>query len=466
MSQKKNRFAKIALFMAILFFLPKVVSAADSRSPDVRIFNSSDTVLTEEFSAYSPDFTGGVSVAACDLDGNGTSEFVTAPGTGGGPQIRTFDTSGSPVFTPGFFAYAENFRGGVNVACEDLDGDGKAEIVTAPKSNGGPQVRIFDRYGHSIFTPGFFAYDEKFRGGVNLAIGDIDGGGLKEIITAPALGSEGKVKIFNRFGALLNFDIQPFHPDFTGGISITTANVDGGAEEELIMAVQSQDVSLVKVIKPNINQQLIGEFIAFPNSFKGGINVSGGDVDRDGYDEIIVAANSGGGPHVKAFEAYGQPIQTNLFAYEDDFRGGVNLAMADINADGTEEIITAPNKKNSDLKVTSILVDLSEQRLYAYNENTLIKTFLVSTGVPGMDTHTGQFSVSQKTYSKLYAGPGFFLPNTLWNMRFDGPRWLHGAYWHNNFGHKMSHGCVNIDYKNAKWLYNLTAVGTRVTVRQ
>ena len=466
MGKKNYRLIKIAIFSVILFFLPRLVAAVDGRSPDIRIFNSANTSLTEEFSAYSPNFTGGVSVAACDLDGNGTSEFVTAPGMGGGPQIRTFDTSGRPIFTPGFFAYAENFRGGVNVTCDDLDGDGTAEIVTAPKSNGGPHIRIFDRYGHSVFTIGFFAYDEKFRGGVNLSIGDIDGGGLKEIITSPVLGHEGRVKIFNRYGSLLNYNIQPFHPDFTGGISITTANVDGGAEEELIMAVQSQDVALIKVIKPAANLQLIGEFIAFPKTFKGGVNVSGGDIDQDGLDEIIVAANSGGGPHVKVFEAYGTQIPASLFAYEDDFRGGVNLATADIDADGADDIITAPNKKNNDLKVTRIVVDLSEQRLYAYNNDVLIKTFLVSTGVPGMDTRTGEFHVNQKTYSKLYAGPGFFLPNTLWNMRFDGPRWLHGAYWHNNFGRRMSHGCVNIEYKNAEWLYNLTSVGTRVTVRQ
>jgi len=456
----------IVFILAILFFVPKIAWATDFRSPEVKIFNTNTSNINRSFFAFPESFKGGASIAVCDLDGNGYEEIVVGAGFGGGPQVRTLDSHGQSKFTPGFFAYDNNFKGGVNVACGDLDADGYAEIVTAPKVNGGPHIRIFNRYGRPIFTLGFFAYDSGFKGGVNIAIGDIDGGGLKEIIVAPASSLEPKVKVFNRYGNQLDFDIFPFHPDFAGGVSLATANVDGGPEDELIVAVQSQDSAWVKVIKVGADQPPLGDFLAFPQEFKGGVNVAGGDIDHDGFDEVIVSANSGGGPHIRMFEAFGEPKSTNFFAYESEFRGGVNAASGDVNNNGYDEILTSPNRRIFTGTVTKIIVDLSEQRLWAYEGDYLLKTFLVSTGLPRTPTRPGDFRISQKIYSKLYSGPDYYLPNTLWNMRFDSSKLLHGAYWHNNFGHRMSHGCINIAYPNAEWLYNSTPMWTEVIVRQ
>lgn len=456
----------IAGCLAILFLVvPKTVQATDWRSPEVKYFNANPISQLQSFYAFTESFNGGMSVAVCDLDGNGFQEIVVGAGPGGGSQVRILDSQGQSRFTPGFFAYGPYFKGGVNVACDDLDADGLAEIVTAPRTNGGSHIRIFNRYGQPVFTPGFFAYKENIKAGWNLAIGDIDGGGLKEIIVAPAYNAEPKVHVFNRYGSQLDFNIYPFHPDFSGGVSLAVANVDGGVEDELVVAVQSQDSALVKVIKVGHNQSPLGKFVAFSEGFKGGVNVAGGDVDNDGFDEIIVAANSGGGPHVKVFEAYGEDKGYDFFPYEIDFRGGVQVSAGDVNYDGLIEIITTPSKKFLQGVVTRIEVDLSEQRLWAYEGDYLLRTFLVSTGLARTPTRPGNFQISQKIYSKLYSGPDYYLPNALWNMRFDGSRLLHGAYWHNNFGHPMSHGCINISYPDAEWLYNNTPMWTEVIVR-
>ncbi len=451
---------------AVFLVLPIAADAADTRTTEIRITTSGYPDTVTNFYPYTDAFKNGAAVASCDLDGNGYEEIITGAGPGGGPQVRIFDSLGESKFTPGFFAYDEEFRGGINVACGDLDHDGTAEIVTAPQSNGGPHVRIFDRYGRPKFTPGFFAYDEQMKGGVNVAVGDLDGAGLPEIIVAPASSQEPRVYAYNRFGERLSYDIMPFHEEFGGGVSLAVLDVDGDSRDELAMAVQRFDIAWVKVMRIGQGQAVLGEFSAFPETFKGGVNIAGGDIDRDGYDEVIAAANSNGGPHVRAFEAYGKVLPYSYFAYEHEFRGGVLVGSGDINNDGYDEVIAAPLKKVFTGKVTSIIVDLSEQRLYAYEGDTAVKTFLVSTGLPSTPTRPGNFSVSQKVYSKLYSGQDFYLPNTLWNMRFDGSRLLHGAYWHNNFGHRMSHGCVNIAYPDAEWLYNATDIGTPVTVRQ
>ncbi|EKD22826.1 MAG: VanW family protein, partial [uncultured bacterium] len=63
-----------------------------------------------------------------------------------------------------------------------------------------------------------------------------------------------------------------------------------------------------------------------------------------------------------------------------------------------------------------LVVDISEQRLTAFENGQVVNTFLISSGLPGMETPRGDFTLGRRVYSKLYSGPGFYLPNTLYNM--------------------------------------------------
>jgi len=63
-------------------------------------------------------------------------------------------------------------------------------------------------------------------------------------------------------------------------------------------------------------------------------------------------------------------------------------------------------------------------------------------------------------------GPGYDLANVPWTMFFYAGYAIHGTYWHNNFGHPMSHGCVNMTTTEAKWLYEWAPKGTLVVVHQ
>jgi lipoprotein-anchoring transpeptidase ErfK/SrfK len=84
--------------------------------------------------------------------------------------------------------------------------------------------------------------------------------------------------------------------------------------------------------------------------------------------------------------------------------------------------------------------------------------------VARLPTPTGTFQVQQKIPVKLYQGPGYYLPNTKWNLEFLPGYYIHGAYWHNNFGHPMSHGCVNVSYQNMEALYDWAEFGTQVII--
>ncbi|MEW5868881.1 MAG: L,D-transpeptidase family protein [Chloroflexota bacterium] len=113
-----------------------------------------------------------------------------------------------------------------------------------------------------------------------------------------------------------------------------------------------------------------------------------------------------------------------------------------------------------------IEVDLSAQRLYAYQGQENLRGFIVSTGTRATPTVTGQFRVYVKYRSADMFGPGYYLPNVPYVMYFYKGYGLHGTYWHSNFGHPMSHGCVNLKTDEAAWLFKRARVGTLVNVHR
>ncbi len=107
-------------------------------------------------------------------------------------------------------------------------------------------------------------------------------------------------------------------------------------------------------------------------------------------------------------------------------------------------------------------VNLSRQRLTAYNGSTAVFTTLVSTGLPRTPTVVGRFRILTKVRSQTMSGPGYRLPGVEWVMYFYRGYATHGTYWHKNFGRPMSHGCVNMTNADARWLYNWASIGTPV----
>ncbi len=159
--------------------LSEIIVSQASSGGQVRTYRPNGTALTVPFFPFGTQYRGGVNVAVGDLNGDQFSEIVVGAATGG-PQVRIFSKDGK-LLSGGFFAYDPRFRGGVNIAVGDIDGDGKAEIVTGPGTGGGPQVRIFNQKGVSI-GPGFFAFDRTSRAGVVPIVTDIDGDGKNEIL--------------------------------------------------------------------------------------------------------------------------------------------------------------------------------------------------------------------------------------------------------------------------------------------
>lgn len=129
----------------------------------------------------------------------------------------------------------------------------------------------------------------------------------------------------------------------------------------------------------------------------------------------------------------------------------------------TGSILTGPEATITMGK--QIIIDLSDSRIYAYEDGRLIRSVLASMGRPETPTVTGNFTVQRKYESQTMSGPGYHLPNVQWVAYFYAGYAIHGTYWHNNFGQPMSHGCVNLPNDEALWFYDFAPVGTPVLVQ-
>ena len=109
-------------------------------------------------------------------------------------------------------------------------------------------------------------------------------------------------------------------------------------------------------------------------------------------------------------------------------------------------------------------VSLSEQRVYAYEGDVVVNSFLASTGVAQTPTVTGKYKIYVKVRVQDMSGPGYYLRDVPYVMFFYDDYGLHGTYWHNNFGTPMSRGCVNLTIDDAAWLFSWASVGTVVNV--
>jgi len=178
---------------------------------------------------YGAKYKGGISIAVSDFDNNGKYEIISGAGKGGGPQVQVMSSDGKILNS--FFAYDKRFRGGVNVASGNIGGDAKKEIVTAAGPGGGPEVRVFSQTGDLFFK--FYAYDKKFSGGVSIAVADVNNDGQNEIITAPGAGMSPEIRIFDKNGKILS-KFLAYDASNKYGIKVIAEDINNDGKPEIL----------------------------------------------------------------------------------------------------------------------------------------------------------------------------------------------------------------------------------------
>ncbi len=239
----------------------------------------------------------------------------------------------APAPTPGA-------RSAVAVAIGDVTGDGVPDIVTGAGAGGGPHVKVFDGVTRAEVRS-FDAYDPAFTGGVTVRTRDVDGDGRVDIATGPGPGGGSRVRVFS------GVDSRELVSLFAGDLDITRNVADGDftgdGVAELVVAAGAGDGPRVRV-RDRVTGAVSRDFFAYDVNFRGGVNVAVGDLTGDGVPDIVTGAGAGGGPHVKVFDGVTGAEVRSFYAYDPSFTGGVSVAIGDVTGDGVADIVTGAGR--------------------------------------------------------------------------------------------------------------------------
>jgi hypothetical protein len=302
------------------------IGAGPGGGPEVRVLNPNGTIRYSFF-ALEPNFTGGVVVATGDITGDGVDDIVTAAGPGGGSHVKVFDGA-TATQIGNFFAFDPSFTGGVSLALGDVNGDGHADLIIGAGPGGAPHVRVFDGALLTSTSPGvppaelasFFAYDRRFRGGVHVAAGDIDGDGVDEIITGAGADGGPHVQVFDGRTLAIRQSFFAYEPTFTGGVTVAAGDLDGDGRAEIITGTGAGGGPLVSVFRAS-DAAPLNSFFAYDPSFLGGVTVAF-DVQPDATPVLLTGPGVGGGPVINGYTGVEANLLYDFFAFDPAFRGG------------------------------------------------------------------------------------------------------------------------------------------------
>ncbi|MEY4723805.1 MAG: hypothetical protein RLZZ324_1318 [Candidatus Parcubacteria bacterium] len=409
---------------------------------------------------------GGLAIHA--LEKGGAAEFIVGSGAGAVPAVRVLRADGTQVSA--FPAFSDAYRADVRVAAGDLDGDGAAEIAASTGAGPSARVRVFDASGKAR-SDGFLPYGAGFRGGVAIAVGDWNGDGRADIATVPSSSGGPHVRLWDASGHLTG-EFSAFDAGAVGDYDVAAGDLDGDGKDELVVARTDVGNQEVRVFAPSTGA-LLRSFVGGPKD--SGATVAVGDADGDGKSDILLV----GGATSMSLYAYAFDGTLESQTPVADLHGMARAAVGPLGASGigaastrvAVAAFTTGDAKNDAPKYVE--VDVSEQRLRAYEHGKLVKTFLVATGMKKYPTPIGDFSVLEKPFKVNYKwnyGAGnpdnYDLGWVTWNLRFQPHVYIHYAPWRSRFGVAGSHGCVNVSKADAQWIYAWGEVGMPVTVRE
>ncbi len=205
---------------------------------------------------------------------------------------------------------------------------------------------------------GVTPFGDAYRGGVRIARGDLNGDGIADLVTGTGAGIESRIRIWDGSTAQLIADFDPF-PGYMGGVWVSAGDVNGDGTADLAVGA---DLGLSPHVKVFNGRDLseIASFYAYAPGFLGGVHVALGDINRDGFADLVTAPGTGAGPHMAVYDgrslatgAGQQRLVGDFWMYDPTMTAGVDLTVGDIDGDGYADIITGPANGAAHLRVVS-----------------------------------------------------------------------------------------------------------------
>ena len=268
---------------------------ADTGGGQVTLYNPDGSV---RYTATPfPGFAGGVRVATADFNGDGIADLIAGTGPGGPTHVAILDGVDQHVLFS-IDPFEASFTGGVYVAAGDLTGDGTPDLVITPDEGGGPRCRVFDGKTWGQIVDFYGISDPNFRGGARAAIADVAGKGYGDLIVAAGFGGGPRV-----------------------------AGFDG------------------KSLASGDPQRVFADFYAFEQTLRNGVFIAAGDINGDGFADVVAGGGPGGGPRVFALSGKdlvngNQQVQlANFFGGDPNSRGGIRVAVKNLDGDNRGDIV-------------------------------------------------------------------------------------------------------------------------------
>ncbi|MCE9629576.1 MAG: FKBP-type peptidyl-prolyl cis-trans isomerase [Planctomycetia bacterium] len=229
-----------------------------------------------------------------------------------------------------------------------------------------PLIRLMNAETGAIVAQ-TLAFEQAFRGGVRVAMADVDGNGTAEILAAPGPGRVGEIRVFEQqvtggatsLRELANFRTQPFGPGSRGGIDVAGGDVDGDGRDDIVAAV-SRGPGLVNVYRAPafgepISNTPFRTFSPFSPTFIGGASVAVADLGTftngslvdaarpDGKVEIVVGSGAGMAAQVAVYDVSTSAprVVDTIAAFTTGFRGGVTVTAGRYDADQIDDLVVS-----------------------------------------------------------------------------------------------------------------------------
>lgn len=298
-------------------------AAGEGGGPHIRGFYPNMIPGPTNFMAFEDSFRGGARIGLADIDLDGVGELLIGSGPGRTGEVKINKIQGPQLFD--WIPFHVDFRGGVDVAGGDINGDRRDEVAVCQYSSGQAWVKLYDfSSGTPVVINTWNAFGDP-EVGCTVSMGDVDGDGLDEVVVGAGKTGGPQVMKFEADGRLID-SFFAFDPHLRTGVDVAAGKIRNANIDDVVVSRLYGSEAWIKSIESNYERTLLAEWLAFPSGVNCGANIDLVDVNFDNLLDVMAGAGRGGGPQILTFSGFGDSLGINYFAYDPQFRGGVSAA--------------------------------------------------------------------------------------------------------------------------------------------